>query len=664
MKQLTLFDTDETTYKSDFYTTIQKGLGVSFTENWIEEFRNKLRENQSSAPEKIKVLSLFSGGGGLDIGFDDLGFEIIEAVEIDKNCAITLKENISNGNLNPNCIINSIDIREYNPVHLKGLINFIIGGPPCQTFSAAGRRASGVLGTSDERGTLFEEYVRILKLLEPEGFLFENVSGILGAEKGESWRLIQEAFAEVGYKLHYRVLDSADYGVPQFRERLIIIGTKNKSYLFPRPTHGPDSIGKLKYFSAHEAIQNVISDEEELSRRVTGRYGHLLDDIPPGLNYSYFTEKMGHPNPIFAWRSKFSDFLYKADPDMPVRTLKAQGGQYTGPFHWKNRPFTIAELKRLQTFPDNYKFNTGRSPSIKQIGNSVPPQLARILALSVAEQLFNIKLPIYIDTLQENEQLGFKSRKSARTKMYMNRAAEYIKKYKEQNGTEKKKDFIPDRYYSAMINTNNFTFSEYNSEKVNVEYGEKVNVQVKNSTSTLDIYVYKNELTSDFTIELKPLGQGWDIKYETIRLMGENLDSIHFISVWKALDYELQINNVKADLVQLHGYYQYKSSFYCQMFHSNVNISKEWDIVSKVLSDTEQAELKSEIQLAEEWITPKSTILHYANFLRKLGFEVRNTNTNPQIPRNHFLIPYKFPTLTPLSVQLQKKLGGISNEEK
>ena len=80
---------------------------------------------------------------------------------------------------------------------------------------------------------------------------------------------------------------------------------------------------------------------------MNGRYGHLLAEVPPGLNYSFFTEKMGHPRPVFAWRSKFSDFLYKADPSEPIRTLKAQGGQYTGPFHWANRPFTIGEFKRL-----------------------------------------------------------------------------------------------------------------------------------------------------------------------------------------------------------------------------------------------------------------------------------------------------------------------------
>src|SRR4030043_1109271 len=102
-----------------------------------------------------------------------------------------------------------------------------MGGPPCQTFSAAGRRAAGVSGTTDPRGQLFKEYVRILNQLKPKGFLFENVYAIVGAQGGSAWKEIQEAFKGAGYNLHYRVLDTADYGVPQHRERLIIVGTRD-----------------------------------------------------------------------------------------------------------------------------------------------------------------------------------------------------------------------------------------------------------------------------------------------------------------------------------------------------------------------------------------------------------------------------------------------------
>ncbi len=156
----------------------------------------------------------------------------------------------------------------------------------------------------------------MLKNLEPQGFIFENVYGIKGAEGGQAWKEITEAFQDAGYNVFYRLLDAADYGVPQHRERMFIVGTKQESFLFPRPTHGADSYSKREHIAANTAVAGAKS--AHIPGALNGRYGHLLAEIPPGLNYSFFTENMGHPNPIFAWRSKFSDFLYKAHPDDPV----------------------------------------------------------------------------------------------------------------------------------------------------------------------------------------------------------------------------------------------------------------------------------------------------------------------------------------------------------
>lgn len=158
-------------------------------------------------------------------------------VELEAKYIQTLQRNSLSGKWLSGAKPICIDIKEYLPT-FNFKIDFIIGGPPCQSFSAAGRRAAGVSGITDIRGTLFQEYVRILKTLQPIGFLFENVYGITGANKGEAWQEIQEAFREVGYKIYYRILDAADYGVPQHRERLFIIGLKEGEYLFPYPTHG------------------------------------------------------------------------------------------------------------------------------------------------------------------------------------------------------------------------------------------------------------------------------------------------------------------------------------------------------------------------------------------------------------------------------------------
>lgn len=164
------------------------------------------------------------------------------------------------------------------------------------------------------------------------------------------------------------------------------------------------------------------ADISDIEPGLGGRFGHLLEDIPPGLNYSFYTKQMGYPNPIFSWRSKFSDFLYKADPDTPVRTIKAQGGQYTGPFSWENRRFSITELKRLQTIPDDYEIVGNRQVVIEQIGNSVPPQLGRILALSILDQVINVGLSFNFAYLPESKKLGFRQRKRKLTEVYFQKA--------------------------------------------------------------------------------------------------------------------------------------------------------------------------------------------------------------------------------------------------
>lgn len=369
--------------------------------------------NTWESVEHPVTLSLFSGGGGLDIGFHKAGFRIVACVEIDKAACDTLRLNVGSY-LDPECNILNRDVRELQPAEItQSKVDFIIGGPPCQSFSAIGRRAGGVEGIEDQRGSLFEHYCRLVEHFQPRGFLFENVRGILGANSGKDWVLIKDAFAGLGYQLSYRVLDCADYGVPQHRERLIMVGTRYGSVLFPRPTHGPDSTGHRPYVGAMDAIAD-LQDPEEPYHTYNGKYGHLLSEVPPGQNYHFFTREMGYSNPIFAWRSRFSDFLYKADPDRPVRTIVAKLGAYSGPFHWKNRRFTLAEFKRLQSFPDDYRFPDGLGAALKQIGNSVPPKFAEQLARAIKQQLFGVGMGV--ELIEQADKLSFDSRKSKKAK--------------------------------------------------------------------------------------------------------------------------------------------------------------------------------------------------------------------------------------------------------
>lgn len=370
------------------------------------------------APSKnIKVLSLFTGIGGLDLGFEKAGFDVVATLEWDKDCCDTLRANKEKF-FDKNTKIIEADITKIEPSEIyNGKIDFFIGGPPCQTFSAIGRRAGGASGRLDDRGNLFKHYCRLIRHYQPKGFMFENVRGILSSNRGQDWQDILKEFSALGYQLKYRVLDTAGYGVAQHRERVILVGQKSKnSFLFPRPTHGPDSRNNKSFTSASEALRNVEHTEDEKSLfNKNGKYDDLLGEIPPGTNYLFLTEEMGHPNPKFAWRSKFSDFLYKAHPDTPVKTIVASMGRYSGPFHWDGRKLSIGELLRLQGFPDGYILAGGRTSKIKQIGNSVVPQFSYPLALAVKQTIFGDK-KTNVELLPDSTLLSIDKRKGVKAR--------------------------------------------------------------------------------------------------------------------------------------------------------------------------------------------------------------------------------------------------------
>lgn len=619
---------------------------ISGRENlYPDEFGKAIKKWAKKNLEKqINIVALFSGAGGLDIGFCDAGFTLIESVELEEKFVQTMLHNQSTGKYFAGANIKCQDIRQYEP-KISTKIDFVIGGPPCQSFSAAGRRAAGVAGTKDDRGSLFEEYVRVLKKLKPKGFLFENVYGLLGAEKGESIKKILQAFKKIGYNVSYRILDAADYGVPQHRERIILVGSIGKRFKFPKPTHGPDSFMELPHYSAHNAILNVAKSDKEKLPSINGRFGHLLNEVPPGLNYSFFTEKMGHPNPIFAWRSKFSDFLYKADPIKPIRTLKASGGQYTGPFHWENRHFTIEELKSLQTFPADYKILGNRAVASKQIGNSVPPQFARMLALGVLNQFFNVELPFEFNYLEEAEKLSFRKLKSQKTGQYLQKASTALDNHK-----AKPKKEIDSKKYRVEL-TANFRIKPNPQSEIEVRFKPTT----KKWTFDLSRNANKKEL---FRIELKRKG-GTPLfnSVNEVQLISASNIQTDYTILWKVFEQVLAENHIKADLVQLNGYYQYTNDILFSFIKSDKKLKTNfWKVIELILLDPTIGQIKDISHFAESYELRQDEILECFYDLRKIGFEIRNNNTNPEIAENEYLIPYRFPTLTPLSVQLKKSL--------
>lgn len=622
------------------FNEMLNNLGIS---NYMPDlFGKKLRDYTTKHNAKIRTLSLFSGAGGLDIGFEDAGFDIVEQNELVDDFAETLRIN------NPdNHSVVCKDVREYSGKHLKGKIDFIIGGPPCQPFSSASRRAFGVNGTIDARGTLFNEYVRILTEVQPKGFLFENVYGIVSSNKGQDWKMIVTAFKHAGYNIHYKILDAADYGAPQHRARLIIVGLKDDiNYQFPLPNHGMDAPDQLKYFSAKEALNKVTNTEDISKLKVNGKYGYLLDNIPAGMNYSYYTSKIGNPVAIFAWRSKFSDFLYKADPQQPVKTIKASGGQYTGPFHWENRRFSVNEYKRLQTFPDNYHINGSRMIQIKQIGNSVPPQFARFLALSIRDEVFNADMPFNLNYMSSDYKLSFNSYKRKLSRKYYKDAKAQL--IKDNQNTQN--NFLTEQHrYISLDEKMDFTIGTKSNSAF--EYDFKIN----ENTLTINLKDRNSTNTHKFITLIIDLAEAILGKYDHIILNDYSNNFYSYTATWKAFEYELSNQKIKGDLVQLNGYYQYAPKMHISgEFESTFPVDSK--LMQAILSNEITSDLMTLDQLAKIVKMKPDKLETDLQTLKDMGYEVRNENTNVQIPVGHWLIPYAFPTLSNLSVQMYKRL--------
>ena len=617
---------------------------------WVDEFGSTIRRLASKDKKKIRTLSLFSGAGGLDIGFHDAGFDVVEMVEIESKFTKTLDENTESGKLFEGSKVCNIDIRNYTSEKL-GEIDFIIGGPPCQTFSAAGRRAAGVKGIEDPRGMLFKEYERLLRELKPKAFLFENVYAIVGAQGGEPWKLIVQSFNDAGYKLHYRILDAADYGVPQHRERLIIVGVRDDfvDFKFPAPTHGPDSRLGLDYYTSGQALADFPSNIES---GLGGQYGDLLEDIPPGLNYSFYTKKLGHPNPVFGWRSKFSDFLYKADPKMPVRAIKAQGGKYTGPFSWESRPFTVDELKRLQTFPDAYDLVGSRGVAIHQIGNSVPPQFARMLAVAVAKQIFGKNIPIDIPLLTASDKLNFRTRKRELTAKYQQTAKEAIAKLE----APKVLPNILGKHKAFYINQKLDISEEDNG-------GSKLFIDSLVDDDSWKVTVFQNgedysEETAPITTIITPvLAHEWPFKFKHIELRLSVPKLVNYLAGWKFIEMEIRECLGYADLVQFAGYYQYSPTITTSTeLSSELEKKTEWKLI-KAISTNKLVGIERSIEELASIVDDKPNLVEEAlRSLKLYGYEIRSRNTNPQIKAGNYIIPYAFPTLTARKVQFGKGL--------
>jgi DNA (cytosine-5)-methyltransferase 1 len=343
------------------------------------------------------AISIFSGAGGLDLGAERAGYQVRAAVEWNRDAAATMEKNFSHL-ASPVITEDIIRVPTKKILKAAGLERgqrpaLLIGGPPCTPFSKSGFWLDWKREGLDPTASLLQEYTRVLREAQPDAFVLENVYALTYKNKASrpAFERLMREIDEAGYDCVAKVLNAADYGVPQVRPRLFVIGVRKGYPLpsFPTPTHSGSwerrtvTRGGLPYVTCAMAFEGLVT-EPEPGEVVGGKYGHLLPDIPPGDNYLYYTERRGHPNPQFGWRQKYWSFLLKLSPDKPAPTIQAQPGPYIGPFHWENRRLRVAELRRLFTFPDDFEFVGSRSSVQAQIGNSVPPLLAEQVVRQVA----------------------------------------------------------------------------------------------------------------------------------------------------------------------------------------------------------------------------------------------------------------------------------------
>ena len=350
-------------------------------------------------PASYTVVDLFAGVGGLSYGLTSRSeFEIIAANEIDPEIAKAYELNHPKVRMLV-CGIEELSEGVLNDV-LKGRrVDLVVGGPPCQSYSTAGKRQM------DGRARLFHEYKRVLTVLKPRAFIFENVRGLLSMEQGTLFPKIREEFKSIGYDVKYKILDAADYGVPQHRERVIMVGFKGKNnFVFPQPTHG-DAIGLKPWVTLGDALGDLppiksggtaceywTAPQNEYQRMMRRKSGTLLTEYTSPNNGKQLImimetlkegqDKFDLPEQMRP-KGGFANTYGKLWWNRPAGTITRNFGTPSSArcIHPRDsRAMSIREGARLQSFPDDYVFYGADGKKRLEIGNAVPPLLAAALA--------------------------------------------------------------------------------------------------------------------------------------------------------------------------------------------------------------------------------------------------------------------------------------------
>lgn len=339
---------------------------------------NKKKINYS----KIHAISLFSGAGGLDLSSVLSGVKVLSSLDFDQDSIRTIKQNAIFKDGDHFCTdIRDFELKKYNHILKKNKTEklILIGGPPCQPFSKAGYWVThkNILGKKDPRN-MISEFLNAIKVIQPDGFIIENVESILHPKNLIVVKEIEEFIYKNNFDLIRHSANAIDYGVPQKRKRVFFIATKKKIKFEPVCTHGKN----LKPYERvldwiYNYDDNKFFEKEESVKNKT--YEMELKQIPPGKNYFELTERDNHPNPVFKANKRFWNFLLKLNPFLPSWTIPAQPGPWVGPLHWNNRRLRVPEIAAIQTFPSDYIFYGNRRSIQKQIGNAVPPLFGKAM---------------------------------------------------------------------------------------------------------------------------------------------------------------------------------------------------------------------------------------------------------------------------------------------
>ena len=333
-----------------------------------------------------KMLSLFTGAGGLDVGLERAGLATVACLEVDAEARAVLAANRPGWAMPGNGDVNTA-AQYLTPRALgmkRGQLDLIAGGPPCQPFSKAAQWASTARsGMEDDRAKCVHGMLDLVEGFLPRALLVENVEGFLRGD-GNASEVIDEGLAGINdrhgtsYRMVAKVVDAADYGVPQHRRRAIGIAYRDGAEVhLPEATHAGDPM------RAWDVLWDLEEDEKPVA---TGQWAALLPSIPEGGNYLHLTAR-GDGEELFGWRTRYWSFLLKLAKDRPSWTLPASPGPSTGPFHWDNRPLSVREQMRLQTFPDEWIIDQPFRAGRRMVGNATPPLLAEVLGRTIVRDL-------------------------------------------------------------------------------------------------------------------------------------------------------------------------------------------------------------------------------------------------------------------------------------